>query len=153
MDENKGIESGRTLDSLITRARAKAQALGMDPKIGEILCANSEEEANERGQKLGTMGEAFQLAMYVLQAIYPVETNVRESSRSELLPIIGNWGLPDNLIEKYLTKFGDYPEFKFEFEYGEQSTSPVKIDRSRQMILRNAVRNFVLITTRRYFQS
>jgi|SRR3989344_6558351 len=152
--DNKAVESTEMQDPVILRAREKAKNLGLSPLWGEILCADSEEEANRRGQKLGVMGEVAQGAMYVMKAIYPLEAIVREASRLELLPVVEGWGLPDDIIENYLTKYGEYPDIKFEFLYGKGSGfKPKEIDRDKQMILRNAAREFFLTAARKYFQS
>jgi len=136
-------------DPSIMRARRKAEALGLDGNIGEILSAGSKEEAEERMHQLGAMGGPEQLVTYLIPKICQTDENVRAAAHATLDPVIEGWGLPENFVEWYLN-YSEAAPTRFDFEYGESSPSPVKIDRPRQKIFRDAAREFSFKAAREY---
>ena len=140
------LDAGKVLDPLIAHARAKAEALGLAANIGEILCADSEEEADKRGARLGAMGAAWQLVTYALSALYAADENVRTAAQRTLSPVIESWGLPEDFVDQYI-KWGEAATARFELEHEEQATE----ERRRQ--IREATKEFAFNAVRDYLRS
>ena len=140
---------GEQMDPAIFRARRKAEALGLDGNIGEILSAPTEEEADDRMHRLDAMGGPKQLVMYLVARIFEVDPSVQAAAQKELGPIIAGWGLPETFIPWYLT-FGEGANVRFNFDYGDKSDSLIKIDRARQRLFNDAVLDFSFKAVREY---
>lgn len=105
----------------IENARKKMQALGVNQRLADVLLfAASPEEVNRQIPGSGLMIDAQQGIAYAFQGLFKLDPSILDRARAVLLPIIAPFDLPDSFIEDYLIKWGDYPGFKFEFEFGDK---------------------------------
>ena len=96
------------------RARRKAEALGLDGNIGEILCAGTSEEREERMHQLGAMGGPEQLVTYLIPLIYKTDEHVKAAAHAALDPVIEGWGLPEDFVGWYLN-YSEAAPARFDF--------------------------------------
>ena len=134
--------------NLIGRARERMSALGVDPKIAEALyLANSLEEVDRRIPNLGIMADVTQILRYASEVLYKRDECAKRKAGEALSPHAKRLGLPDDFVEWYMTKTGDYPGPVFELHYGD------RVDRDARRGFMKEAEEFMLKEVRRYLES
>ncbi len=144
MGAGEGIEqSQQQIDPAVFRARRKMEALNLNPAWGEVLCAPSEDEALVRVRKFHISSNPEQLLSYVFAAVYATDAQMRASAQQALQPVIRDWGLPGDFIDKYIS-WTEAADAKFELDYEKEATP------ERRKQLRDVTREFAFKAIREY---